>query len=792
VAAALLGPLLLLRQALFWGTPALQFVPWWGFAWNTVEKGHLPLWNPLVGMGAPLLANYQSGLFYPPYWIYLVLDLIGGTVLMAWGQALVVGLHLIWAGLGMSFLVRRLGLGDLAQAVSGLAFGFSGYLVARSNFLSINATVAWLPWILLCLTPIPGHPALRAPRFTGLFVCLSLLLLAGHAQTAWYTLILAGFWSAYWGYRNPSSRIFGKQLPQTQFISLRGSLIAWLYLGLAVIIAAGLVAVQLLPTAEYLGQSQRASAVEYELALTYSFWPWRLLGLVAPGLFGSPASGDYWGYANFWEDAIYIGLLPFLLAMSAILRAGRDTINRRISDAREAVSPGLSPGFVFFLVAVWLIAFGLALGRNTPLYPWLYLNVPTFSLFQAPTRWMLLGLFSLALLAGIGAERWRRPEKRALYWTRLGTMGAFAISVGAGLALYLMGDVSPSFIRAAALTGFLGVVAGILSLLAPRSTSATIVTEVPKSNLQYRWKWGVAFFIAFDLFLAGNGLLPGIDADFYRQRLKIHLETGDGRIYLPAEVEEVLKFERFLSFETFFPGEDWAMMRAVRLPNLAMLDIQPSVNNFDPLVPGRYAAWMERFSSLDEALQQELLPLMGVSAVETIDPDHPGGVRFDPVVDASRVHWAPCAVYVSSAAQAFSLVFSGELNLDDQVVLETSDGAPDQPCSAHAQPSEAIRLNLEEDGPNKILLRVEAPAPGWLLLSDTWYPGWSAWVNGQPTEIQRADYLFRAVRVPVGASTVEFQYKPFSFWSGLVISLSCLVGWLVFLLVWRRAKKGGK
>ena len=107
LALALFGPVLLRGQALFWGTPALQFIPWWQTAWDALLSAQLPLWNPMVGMGAPLLANYQSALFYPPHWLYFVFYILGGTPLMAWGQALLIALHLVWAGAGMALLLRR-------------------------------------------------------------------------------------------------------------------------------------------------------------------------------------------------------------------------------------------------------------------------------------------------------------------------------------------------------------------------------------------------------------------------------------------------------------------------------------------------------------------------------------------------------------------------------------------------------------------------------------------------------------------------------------------------------------
>ncbi|UCF29253.1 MAG: hypothetical protein JSW42_06150, partial [Chloroflexota bacterium] len=141
------APIILSGKALFWGTPLTQFIPWWNFAWEAVFKGVVPVWNDLLGMGAPLIANYQSALFYPPTWLYLLMYSIGDISLMAWFQAVMVVINLVWASFGMAFLVRQLRLGRLAQVIGGLSFGLSGYLVARAGFLSINAAVAWMPWI---------------------------------------------------------------------------------------------------------------------------------------------------------------------------------------------------------------------------------------------------------------------------------------------------------------------------------------------------------------------------------------------------------------------------------------------------------------------------------------------------------------------------------------------------------------------------------------------------------------------------------------------------------------------
>lgn len=771
------APLLVMGKALFWGTPMLQFIPWWHWTWETLRAGHLPLWNPLLGMGAPLLANYQSALFYPPHWLYLLVEMAGGLSALAWVQALLVALHLVWAGAGMALLVRQLGLGALAQAVAGLAFGLCGYLVARAGFLSINAAAAWLPWVLLGLTPrqeagihrselpVPPLPLWR------LAVCLGMQLLAGHAQTCWYTLILAGLWVGFLGWESA-----GDEIPATR--RLRAVLAAWGRMALALGLAVGLAAVQLLPTAEYLLQSQRSSAVEYELAMTYSFWPWRLLTLLSPDLYGSPVSGDYWGYANYWEDAIYIGLLPFLLALAGCVRAGK-YLEGEAGDHPAGLKARLGR-LRWFLLFVFGLALLLALGKNTPVFPWLYRHVLTFSLFQAPARYLLWAEFALAMLAALGAQAWHRPEKRALYWTRLGTAGALAVSLGAGLAWYFMGDISPSFIRATALAGMWGIGAGALSLVAP-------VAGQVAGPAAGRWSWGVTLFVAADLFVAGLGLNPGIDLQAYHfSPLSAEARTlsAGQRIFISAEDERTLKYERFLRFDSFDPGEDWRNLRAVMLPNLNLLDGLPSANNFDPLLPGRYATWMERLAQSDAALRQRLLSWMGVGVIQQVDVSAPFGVRFEPLEGSQRLRWLPCSRTVADGEQAWQALVQAD-DLAATVILEDRQLPPGERCLATLDAAASNAISIVSDEPGEVRIAARLAAPGWLVLADMWYPGWLARLDGKQVPLLRANYLFRAVRVEAGEHQIVFLYRPASFWVGLILSLTTVL----FLFAARRWKR---
>jgi uncharacterized membrane protein YfhO len=732
----LIGPMLIRGEALFWGTPLLQFVPWRQFALQTLQKGHLPLWNPMLGMGAPLMANYQTAFLYPPNFL---LPLIGTE----WGHGLLVALHLIWAGLGMVFLARRLKLGSLAQSMAGLSFGLSGYLVARGGFLSINASAAWLPWIVLAVDRVAERANVQGMDGKTLKVGLVLSLtmafqwLAGHAQTAWYTLVLILLWGSWRAMQIDS----WKGLQRTVFRMLGSGIFAF-----------SLSAIQLLPTAEYLSQSHRVASLDPEFAFTYSFWPWRLLGLLMPGLFGSPAVGDYWGYGNYWEDAIYIGVLPFLLAIWAGIRGLR---------RRDELS-GLSRFLVFLSVGALI----LALGRNTPVFPFLFNNLPSFNLFQAPTRWNLILVFSMAFLAAIGAEAWRVPTGRALYWTRLGTVGAAMVCISTWLGSPLIAGIEPSFTRAFTLVGFLLFTSGVLSLLGSRRFSSS-------------WISVTGLVVLVDLVVVGFGLNPSTDVEIFSgESLLTGMLGTEHRLYMPSDVEYELKFNRTHRFDTFNEDLDWRVIRDLGLPNTTLLDPLPSANNFDPILPDRYVVWMNAVETLPLSQRLSLLALMNVGWQASLDETTDTGIRYDKVPGAKRIRLVPNIILVDSPEAALSQVLTPKFDPSNTIVLEETINTA-LPIGA----AEGVAELMESEDPCTELITVDTPNGSWLLLSDVWYPGWQAWIDDVETTMHQADYLFRAVWVPPGEHTVVFHFRPTLMAIALGLSVAA---WLLMLWMgWR-------
>jgi len=103
----------------------------------------------------------------------------------------------------------------------------------------------------------------------------------------------------------------------------------------------------------------------------------------------------------------------------------------------------------------------------------------------------------------------------------------------------------------------------------------------------------------------------------------------------------------------------------------------------------------------------------------------------------------------------------------DRVVILEGSGVDTRPGDEGAG---MARVLSYQD--RRVLCEVDARKPGYLVLLDSYYPGWQAYVDGKEAQILRANYAFRAVEVPAGKHRVEFSYRPLSFYAGL--ALSCM------------------
>ena len=125
-------------------------------------------------------------------------------------------------------------------------------------------------------------------------------------------------------------------------------------------------------------------------------------------------------------------------------------------------------------------------------------------------------------------------------------------------------------------------------------------------------------------------------------------------------------------------------------------------------------------------------------------------------------------------------LFSENFDFRNILVLE------DDPGLIKSNENPKSHANIVSYEPNRVRIDVKTNKPAILFLSDNYYPGWKAYVDGNPTKILRADYTFRALAVPEGNYMVEFKFQPESFKYGLIMSGS---GILIMIALWIFARK---
>ncbi|MHB8628526.1 MAG: YfhO family protein [Aggregatilineales bacterium] len=700
---------LLLGDVLFWGLPSLQFYPWREFAISELRAGRLPLWNPYNGAGAPLLANYQSALLYPPNLLSFLI--VPGPQAMGW-LALT---HLFWAGLGAYLYGRALGLTPFACAVGMLAYALNGAVVARLGTQPMVDVASWLPWLLLTAERILRRPAL--PNAALLTLCAALQLLAGHAQWTFYSLLLVALYILY--------RVFVTPVGIVRFRTLA-------LIGGSIALAFGLAAIQLLPTAELQRQSQRAGGMDEKLGFNFSYdWP-ALIMQANPLFYGNPGDGSYAINGAQFEINSYVGILPLVLALLAV---GHGI--RRWRRLRPVQSGNLPVSLIPFFAGLMLIAFIFAFGRNSPLYVFLYRHIPTFNQFQAPSRWLLWAVCGLSVLAAIGASVWQ-PSRLMRPRARLGLAGAIGCTaVGALLTIVSPGVAARGiFVLGVQLSGV-----ALAFVLQP------VIVQAPQFAAAYRrWAIGVLIFVAADLIWANALLNPTVSADFYNSHSVVS-NAVTGRTFGPDDQINSAEFDHFLLFNDYRAAvQHQDAYRAADFPNMNLLDRQPSFNTFEPLRP----SVTDRFTQLLEANTPSPPNLAEAAAIATITAPNPPRAWLvaqttptaDPFGAMANPNWQPYRMaFVETDAPA----------------LSGASGSADSVKITHGTP-------LELD------FSVQTTIPSALIVADTWYPGWIATVDGQPTPIYQANGAFRAVYVEAGAHTVTMRYMPSSLATGAAIS----------------------
>lgn len=352
----------------YFGDIARFFYPTRVLYANALSAGRLPLWAPEMLMGFPLLAEMQTGALYPPHLLLyrlLPIDLAINYDIL---------LHLAWLATGIYLFARTRGLSTAGSTIAAFAFAAGGFGAGRITHMSVLAVAAWLPWSLLVYERWrQGH---RFGYWLLLVVVFALQFVAGHPQ---FILLNVMTFTVYVGGAVLGLLDSRREIGAPTNALARNAILDLLPL-LTIAFAAGIAAVQLLPTAELAESSARAGGVSEAFFTEFSYNPLYLALLVDPFVLGNP-------YPRVSVEVVaYLGAMPLLLAGIAVLvRRGRAT---------------------WFWLGFAAGSFLLALGGLNPLYRELRF-VPVLNFFRVPARFLFPMSFALAMLAGSGFDSLR-------------------------------------------------------------------------------------------------------------------------------------------------------------------------------------------------------------------------------------------------------------------------------------------------------------------------------------------------------------------------------------------------
>lgn len=729
------------------------------FMHETYQKyGERALWNPYIFTGKPHVPHIEYGQYYFTSLLFLFSykDYYLNFILIG---------HMFLAGLFMYLFLRNINLTRTSSTIGAITF-----MLGR-NFLDLFAgdvlpvvAFSYVPLVFLGLEKLIEKRDFKWSIFFAAFV--SIQFFAGRVQYFYYTSLALIIYTAMRLYT------IRKDNPKA----------AWTALGHIAISAAiflGIVSIQLLPMIEIAPntiQNSDDQAATYKFSAQESVPPKHFITLTIPNFFGKRSDNSYWG-APSWMIDMYLGIIPLILAIAAIFLARNK--------------------YKWPLISLAAFSVAFALGEYAPFYRVFY-EIPGVSMFKVPGRMLMVFTFSMAALSAIGANyiltnRINKYFSKILLFTGItgmvATAGLFAFKtkiIAYGNSLFnhyyyskyagteLVKRYSFEYFSEKIPVAFNNILFGMLILTTLVLLSYFIIWTLTKKSTASTML--IAVIILDLLFLTNT-----YDWDNVREKSYPSLESSDQYFEQWKPITELVH-------------KDTAYLRILGVPQAVLVQSNFYTSAGSDSMPLYYS---NKYSEEANKLKENAPFMLGLANVKYVltqselPSDYKlvekGLVYSDCRFGANKSfnlyenkRWMPRAFVVPKARteeleKQFDTIKNIELNPKNEVLIEeTIDKEGGQ---------EYKEANIDYYSPNKIKLSVSTEKPGFLVISETYYPGWKAYDNGAETKIYQANYIMRALYLPAGDHNIEFIYDPISYKVGKWITLTTLLILLITILL---------
>lgn len=653
--------------------------PWRRLVTDELLRGKLPTWNPHQFAGAPMLANGQTGVWFPLHWIYLLLPFpVSWTILVVLQPTI--------AAISMWLLLRTLGYRGFIAGIFSLMYAFSSWMSV------------WVEWnihgFVYAFMPLGLYAVHQKKLLLGVGIA-SLIVFSGHPQMA-----LIGF---------SAMILYG--------------LLSHRAVYMVVVFASALVvtSVQWIPTVRYLqfaNRERHSKEFSYEQRLV----TWRELAqILAPNINGNPATENYSGEKDFVETSAYVGIATLWLAVVAIM------------NSRKIIYPFLLIAAVFILITPNPVS--LAIGK---------FHIPILST-SVPSRWLVLWPLACVLLAARGMECFLRKKADHIF--------VLAGTIVFLLALLWFWALSGSESMYLVARRNLVMSTGISIFFVLNSIVAAGFLKRIR-QLQNRQNFLLIIFLASfsELLLFGWKTMPFTESNFIYPDVPILMKLKE----LSADFSRFANFEENVvdsNFATWYGVYDLSGYDALYPRRIGELVWAASNGG---IVPSDFSRSTASVPIINSPERNRLLNLAGVRWVLYKDEflsTRPGQnfLKFPP--DRFRLVFEKNKLQIYENMEALPRAFF----LSDFSWIGEGD---EMIKRIYTNPLPSISVaTLRRYDPTIVNIDVEAPEDGFLVLTDTLYPGWKALVDHRETKILSAFHAFRAVPVRKGRHQVKFTYS---------------------------------
>jgi hypothetical protein len=697
------------------------------FATSCIRDGILPLWNPYVYCGMPFMAILSHQLLYPLSFIIYYLP-------FAFGIEFFVCLHIFLAGAFVYILMKDQGLDSSSSLFASLSYAFSGIFLSTGNTILTLSTATWTPLLIFLYLRALRRESISYAIFSG--AVAGLQFLSGTPDFLYLDIIILFLLTISWVIHK--RKLFPLKL--------------FLIFGL---VGVSLSLFQLLPFCEFTFLSNRIGGIDFDSASLWSCNIFELSGLFIPLATAISYEGYIFPYVGQkMTTSLYPGVMCVILGILAPFWVKRK--------------------FTFFWIGIFIFSLLLAAGKHLPVYYFFYNYMPLFAMLKNPVKALHITSISLSILAGFGFNYILSKDitKKFIFFVFPYILFFFLFNYTGFLFEVVKNLYPPSIMIIDELVFWKSFVSYNCLKVAGIILGYTILIYIIHRYKIRRYLISSIFIILtiFDLFIFNGNLNYTINEDFYKKEP-----------YLVTLFKKD-KYTRLLHTPHMVVShvgryEEYVFIKGLLYGNIGMI--------FGLFNAKGYGGFLLNDISFIENLPIEFLSkIMGIKYIISYNYNE-GRVNIkDNLQILPRTFFIPSAKIIKDRNKILEYMASSSFDPTKEVILE--EEVREQKAEGRKQ---LAKVKIIDYQPNKVTITIACNQAGFLFLSDTYYPGWKAYIDGKRTTIYRANYYFRAVQIKKGKHIVEFKYLPESFIIGVIgtfISIIFIIGF--FCLTYKKVR----